>query len=125
MTGIIKSFRFAFDGLAYAFRNEKNFRVHCMIALLVVVAMLVLPLDIVERALLLMMIMAVLVLELVNTALERAMDVVQPDIHPTVKIVKDVMASAVLLGAVFSVLIGVLIFLPHITAFLSPNFPLY
>jgi diacylglycerol kinase len=72
-----------------------------------------------------MMIMAVLVLELVNTALERAMDVVQPDIHPTVKIVKDVMASAVLLGAVFSVLIGVLIFLPHIAAFLSPNFPLY
>jgi diacylglycerol kinase len=125
MTGIIKSFRFAFDGLAYAFRNEKNFRVHCIIALLVVVAMLVLPLDIVERALLLMMIMAVLVLELVNTALERAMDVVQPDIHPTVKIVKDVMASAVLLGAVFSVLIGVLIFLPHIAAFLSPNFPLY
>lgn len=125
MTGIIKSFRFAFDGLAYAFRNEKNFRVHCIVALLVVIAMLVLPLDIVERALLLMMIMAVLVLELVNTALERAMDVVQPDIHPTVKIVKDVMASAVLLGAVFSVLIGVLIFLPHIAAFLSPNFPLY
>jgi diacylglycerol kinase len=42
------------------------------------------------------------------------MDVVQPDIHPTVKIVKDVMASAVLLGAVFAVLVGVLIFLPHL-----------
>ncbi len=56
----------------------------------------------------------VLALELVNTAIERVVDLVTKDIHPLAKQAKDVAAGAVLLYAILSVIIGCIIFLPKI-----------
>ena len=57
---------------------------------------------------------SVLVVELLNTAIEKLCDVLQKNFHPGIKIVKDVVAGAVLVSALGSVCIGAMIFLPKI-----------
>lgn len=54
--------------------------------------------------------MAVMVVEILNTALEKLCDFVHPKLHPQIKVIKDIAASAALIAAVGSVIIGVLVF---------------
>jgi undecaprenol kinase/diacylglycerol kinase (ATP) len=61
----------------------------------------------------------VLVLEALNTALEYMCDLITKDVHPGIRIIKDVAAAAVLLAATGSVLIGLIIFLPKLISLLS------
>ena len=58
----------------------------------------------------------VLSIELINTAMEFLCDMVSKEIHPSIKIIKDLGAAAVLLIAAGSVIIGIMIFLPKIIA---------
>jgi diacylglycerol kinase len=51
---------------------------------------------------------------MLNSALEKLCDLVQPDLHPQIKIIKDVAAAAVLWACLISTAIGALIFLPKI-----------
>ncbi|HEU0050878.1 MAG TPA: diacylglycerol kinase family protein [Patescibacteria group bacterium] len=112
-TDFFRSFRHAARGFSYAFHMERNFRVQCIIAVLVLIALFLVPLAIWERVILLSMIMTVLVLELLNTGIERLIDLLKPRLDEYVKDVKDVMAAAVLLASIFAVIIGVVIFWPH------------
>lgn len=113
MKRLAKSVYHALRGIGYTLRYERNFQVECSIAFTVLFFMLLLPLSFLERAILLLVIAFVLVLEMMNTALERVMDILKPRVHPYVRIVKDVMAGAVLLSAFAATLIGLLIFWPY------------
>jgi undecaprenol kinase len=113
MSRFKKSLRFAIHGLRYAFKNERNFRIESSIALGVIVLSFVFGLSLLEKSILLVMCAVVLGMELANTALERVIDMLKPRVHPYARIVKDVMAGAVLLVSFIAVLIGVLIFLPY------------
>ncbi len=77
---------------------------------------LTLGLSLLENSILLIMCAVVLGMELANTALERVIDMLKPRVHPYARVVKDVMAGAVLLVCFIAFLIGVLIFLPHLLA---------
>jgi diacylglycerol kinase len=52
--------------------------------------------------------------EMLNTAIEKIMDHLSPQIHPTVKFVKDVAAGATLIAAIAAAIIGAVIFIPYI-----------
>jgi diacylglycerol kinase len=110
---IRKSFQHAWDGLCIAFRDERSFRIQIAASLLVCIALILLPLERWERVLLLMATALVLVLELVNSMVERLVDLVKPRLHSYVKEIKDLMAAAVLVAAVFAAAIGVYIFAPY------------
>jgi diacylglycerol kinase len=56
--------------------------------------------------------MTVLVLELINSSMERLVDLVKPQLHESARDIKDLMAAAVLMASFFAVLIGLMIFLP-------------
>ena len=111
-----ESFRYALAGLAYVLRTQRNFRVHSCLGLVVFIAGAILGLSWLELAVLVGVIMAVLLAELLNTIIETAVDLVAPEYHPLAKIAKDVAAGAVLLMAFGAVLIGLLVFVPHIIA---------
>ncbi|MDO8584216.1 MAG: diacylglycerol kinase [bacterium] len=113
MPSFLRSFGHAFRGFAFAFRMERNFRVQVAVGACVLAAALLLPFAPWERVILFAMIMAVLVLELLNTGMERLIDLLKPRLDDYVKDVKDVMAAAVLLASVFAVMIGVVIVWPH------------
>jgi diacylglycerol kinase len=109
---IIESFRFAFAGLWYALRTQRNTRIHLTIAVAVVTLGAWLGLSLTHWALLTLSIGFVLVGEMLNTVAETLVDLISPDYHPLAKIVKDVTAGAVLLTAIISVVVGLLILGP-------------
>lgn len=114
MNQIFRSFRHAIHGIGYALKNEHNFQIEALFAILVFILALFFDLSPFEQTTLFLAVGVVLVLELVNTAFERMVDMLKPRVHPYAKIAKDVMAGAVLVAALASFLVGVVIFLPKI-----------
>ena len=58
----------------------------------------------------------VLIAEMINTALEAAVDLAQPDPHPLAKVAKDVAAGGVLISAACSLAVGYLVFADRLSA---------
>ncbi len=104
------TFRYAAEGVVYALRTQVNMRIHAVVALLVIVAGLTLRISRLDWLFVCMAIAIVMVAELINTAVEAAVDLISPDIHPLAKAAKDTAAGAVLLAAVFAVIIGIFVF---------------
>ncbi|MCL6605735.1 MAG: diacylglycerol kinase family protein [Paenibacillus sp.] len=104
------SFRFAAQGITSAFRSELNMKVHSGLAVVVLVAAALFRLPPASWLLLLLAITLVLSTELLNTAIEAAVDLISPDVHPLAKTAKDTAAGAVLLTAVFAVITGIYVF---------------
>ena len=113
---LFASFGYAFAGLAYCFRTQRNFRIHISIGVLGVVAGALLGLSLIEWAVFAAMAVLVLAAEMVNTMIESLVDLVTQQYHPLAKIAKDVAAGIVLLTAIGSVVVGLLIFLPKLLA---------
>ena len=111
---VFQSFRSASSGLLFALRTQRNARIQVLIAAAVVVLGLWLDLEAVEWAILALTIGFVLAAEMVNTVAESLVDLTCPDYDPRAKVVKDVTAGAVLLGAIFSVLVGLLVLGPSL-----------
>jgi diacylglycerol kinase len=109
---IVESFRFAFSGLWYALRTQRNTRIHLMIAAAVVALGVWLDLSFIQWAVLALTIGFVLVSEMLNTVAETLVDLVSPGYHPLARIIKDVTAGAVLLAATVSVIVGLLVLGP-------------
>jgi diacylglycerol kinase len=111
---VVRSFGYAFEGVALMLRSQPNFLVHVCAALVAIVLGLVLHLGPTEFALLFLTIAVVLVVECVNTALETLCDLVSPEYHPLVKRAKDVSAAGVLIAAIGSVAIALALYLPRL-----------
>lgn len=116
ITKLLHSFRFALEGLKYTIVSQRNMRIHFTAALLVLMLSLYLPLSKTEVLILFMTITLVLFAELLNTSVEKIIDLITAEYHPVAKIVKDVTAGAVLLTAGLAVIVGISIFYPYLNA---------
>lgn len=96
------------------FRTQTNARIHAMAAVAVVVAGLVFHISAGEWCAVVGAIALVLVTEAINTAIEAVVDLASPEVHPLAERAKDVAAGAVLIAAVVSVMIGLIVFGPHL-----------
>ena len=114
---LLKSFIYAWQGIKYCYKTQLNFRIHLVGLSIVVVAALVFKISSVEWLFIVGCSVLVLALEFVNTAIEHLCDIVTKDIHPEIKIIKDVSASAVLIAATGSAITGAVIFFPKIISF--------
>jgi diacylglycerol kinase len=114
LRAFLRGFGYAFAGIAYAVRTERNLRVHLVIAGLAVVAGWTLRVTAIEWAILVLTIGAVFSAELVNTVAELAVDLLTQEYHPMAKVAKDVGAAAVLVTAVAAVGVGIAIFGPRL-----------
>jgi diacylglycerol kinase len=119
MMAFIKRLRFAFAGWVYFFRNEANGQIQGIVAVLVTVAGFVLEVSKQEWLWLILCFAMVIALEMVNSAIEGLANRLHPDIHPAIKMVKDVAAGAVLWAAVMSAIIGLIIFGPKVLELFS------
>lgn len=109
------SFTWAFAGIVYAVRTQRNMQMHIIAVAIVLVMGLALGLSHLEFVAVIAAISLVLVAEMFNTAIEAAIDAVITDYHPLVKVAKDVAAGAVLIAAVNAVATAYLVFYPHIS----------
>ena len=108
------SFKYALDGIISAYKTEQNLLVHTIVAIIAIILGIFLKLSTIEFAIVALVIGFVLVSEMFNTAIEYAIDMAMPTIHPLAKISKDVASGAVLLSAIASIAVGLLIYLPKI-----------
>lgn len=106
------SFRYAFEGWWYALRTQRNAWIHAVVSIVVFAMGLWLGIGRLEWALIILAVMIVWMAEFMNTSLEAIIDMVMPEYHPLAKVAKDVAAAAVLVGALGSILIGLLILGP-------------
>jgi diacylglycerol kinase len=109
---IVRSFYFAFAGLWFLFRTQRNARIELAIGVGACAMGAWLHITRVEWAIVIFTIALVLILEGLNTAVECAIDLASPEIHPKAKVAKDLAAGMVLLASIASVLVGLLIFGP-------------
>ena len=110
----IKSVSHALRGIKTVYRTEQSFRLQLLVGLITIIFSILIQIKTVEFIVVIMLIVSVLILELVNSIFERISDSFKPRIHPIIKDVKDIMAGAVLMVSILSVVIGVLIFYPYI-----------
>ena len=114
MRGLLASFKYAIAGIWRAFKQERNLKIHALAIVVVVVLGLCLHIDRFEWLALLLTIALVVGLELLNTAVEALVDLVTEEYRHFAAIAKNVAAGAVLFCAFVAVIIGLVIFIPHL-----------
>ena len=110
---LYKSFGYAFAGIFAVVTKERNMKIHCVAAVLVVIAGVILKISAIEWCICMVLFGLVMALEHVNTAVEAVVDLVTEERKPLAKIAKDTAAGAVLFTAIMAVIIGCIIFIPH------------
>jgi undecaprenol kinase len=110
---LINSFKFASRGLKLAF-SEQTFRIICLFAVLAIILMIIFESSLEEKIIVILLITLVLSLELINSQIEKILNILQPNQDKKIKIIKDTSAAAVLLACLSALIIGILIFLPHL-----------
>lgn len=110
-SNLFASFGYAWQGVVYAFKTQRNFRIHVCLGSIAIILSFVFHLAPVEIAVMGLTVGAVLAMELINTALESVVDLtVKQTYHELAKIAKDCAAAAVLISAGVSLLVaGVLL----------------
>ncbi|MFY4774887.1 diacylglycerol kinase family protein [Metabacillus sp. RGM 3146] len=110
----VHSFRHAADGIRLTFKKERNFQIHCLLSVLTIAAGFYFDLTKMEWMVVLLLIGGMLSLELMNTAIERTVDLVTSEYKPLAKAAKDTAAGAVFLFAILAFILGIMIFIPKI-----------
>lgn len=114
-TNLFLSFKYAGQGVSYAFRTQRNFRIHVIIGTIALSLSLYFKLSALACSIISLTIALVLVLELLNTALEAVVDLtVGREFHQLAKVAKDCAAGAVLIAAIAALIIAGVLLLPHI-----------
>lgn len=114
----LNSFGYALKGISAAFRSEINLRWHVLSAGAAVALGFYFSLTAVEWALVCFAIGLVWMAELFNTALEVVVNLVSPNFHPLAGKAKDIAAGAVLIASLTALVVGALVFVPYLWAFL-------
>ncbi|MGC1240206.1 MAG: diacylglycerol kinase family protein [Chryseosolibacter sp.] len=114
MSKFFNSFRYAFNGVRVSLKDQRNLKVHFMIALSTVVAGLYVEITRTEWCIIFLAIGLVVGLEMMNSAVESLVDLVTTERKPLAGKVKDIAAGAVLFASVMCVIIGVIIFSKYV-----------
>lgn len=111
---LLNSFQFAYEGLRYCLRTQRNMRIHFFFVVLTTLGGLVFRIHMVEWIALFVTFSLVITSEMFNTAIEKAVDLATQEWNVKAKIAKDVAAGAVMINAIVAVLVGFLIFFNRI-----------
>jgi diacylglycerol kinase len=119
MKQLLTSIGHAVDGIVDLVKRENNAKIHVISTLLVILVGLRLEFLAIEWLWISLAVAGVWVAELINSALEKLVDLVSPEEHPLAKKVKDYAAGAVLVMAIWAIFVFCLISLPHVWMWLA------
>jgi len=112
-----RSFFHAVDGFLYVIKKERNFQIEIIFGIFIVVLIFIFNVKNWEAIILILAVTGVLMMELANTVIERIVDMLKPKIHPYARLIKDIMAAAVLIASLIAIVISVIIFYPYFSSF--------
>lgn len=115
-----RSFKYASAGVWWALKYNQNLRFHFAAAIAVIILSIIFHVNAFEMGILGVMILVVVVSEMINTVIEEMVNLITKEHHEEARIAKDVAAGMVLLSAIGSVIVGFLVFAPHIYRFFFP-----
>ena len=119
MKKFLNSADFALQGIRRFFSNEKNGQIQAVFGLAAILLGFIFSITAFQWLLVLFCIGLVISLEMINSAIEKFCDLVTTDYHPGIKIIKDVAAGSVLVASLFSLITGLVIFIPAIVDFIN------
>ncbi|MDO5118769.1 MAG: diacylglycerol kinase family protein [Coriobacteriales bacterium] len=105
-----RSFLFAVQGFRTALTQERNLKVMLAAGGITIVAGLIVGLDALSWAIVLVCCGIIIAAELINTAIEKVVDLVSPEFHPLAGQAKDIAAAAVWVMALLVAIVGILVF---------------
>lgn len=116
---LLKSFRYAFEGMSSGIKSETNWKIGVLEAIIVIFAGIFFQISKTEWIIVILLIGVVLYAELCNSAIETIVDSFTENVHPQAKIAKDFSAGSVVILIVAAGIIGFIIFLPYIKNYLN------
>ena len=116
---LFRSFKYAIRGLYHLWKREQNARIHTFAAALLGFAAYGFHLSRLEAAILFFAVVLVFAVEIINTAIEKLLDIVHPHSHSQIAFIKDALAGAVLISATIALVVAVLVFYPHVVSILK------
>ncbi|HRI05862.1 MAG TPA: diacylglycerol kinase family protein [Candidatus Dojkabacteria bacterium] len=105
----LRSVVIAFKGLFHGLLKERNSRIQLLVASGVIIGSIILGISKLEMLVTVTACFFVIILEMINTSIERVLDVIYPDENPEVGLIKDIMSGVVLLGSLLAVAVGIII----------------
>ena len=106
---LLKSFSHAFEGLKEAI-HERNFAIQSLIGAMAVIFSVILKLTAVEKALVILCVGLVLGAEIINSAIEQTLNFISREPSPEIRKIKNLVAAAVFIFSLASLIVGILIF---------------
>ena len=111
----IKSFGYAFEGIFTTYRNELNIKVMTVLGIIAIILSFVFKISYIEKLVILLLITIIIPMELINTAIEKTVDLHDGDKRSTYgKLAKDAASGGLLVASIMALIIGIIIFIPHI-----------
>ncbi|MCF8417197.1 MAG: diacylglycerol kinase family protein [Crocinitomicaceae bacterium] len=105
-----RSVFFALSGILELLRSERNFKIHLLALIVVIIGGLYFHISSIEWSIVLLVSALVISLEAINTAIEKLCDLYTSEPNEKIKLIKDVAAAAVLIASIFAVVIACFIF---------------
>ena len=116
---IINSFNYAVEGIIYALKKEKHMKIHFFMGFMILLLSLFFNFSRIELLMLFFTISLVIISEMMNTAIEKVVDLYTEDFHPLAKIAKDVAAGAVLIASLNALVVAYFLFFDRMNPFTS------
>jgi len=110
----LKPFINAISGIIHCFKSEKNFRFHSMFSVFVIILSFILKINLIEWLFIFTAIFLVLAAEVINTSLEKTLDIIDKNHNEKIKLVKDMSAGFVLILSIYAIIVGIIVFLPKL-----------
>ena len=111
---ILKSFKFSFDGLKYAYLHEQSLLLHMIVTTFIVVCGFSFKISPIQWVITLVMGALILVTELFNTSIEAVVDMVTEEFNPLAKVAKDTASAACFIADMTAAGMWLAVFIPKI-----------
>lgn len=111
---LFHSFMYASRGIINLLKSEQNARIHLVYAIVVATLAYMFAISRIEAIILFFAVTLVIAMEVINTAMEKLMDIVKPESCKSVEFIKDSMAGAVLIASIIALVVTIMIFLPYL-----------
>ena len=115
----LASFKYAFRGLREVIRSERNAKIHIGFAILAVIASVLLHISLIEFLFVFSSIVLVFFAEILNTAVEKTLDLISQENNHLVQLTKDMLAGAVLVVAFGALVVAGVVFIPKIIVIIN------
>ncbi len=116
---LFRSFANAWNGIVICFVEERNIKIHCFAAVMVLIFGNILHISVTEWCICFVLFGLIMGMELLNTAVESVVDLVTDDWKPLAKRAKDCAAGAVLISSIWTAVTGGIIFFPKLFVFIA------